>query len=428
MTSKNPVNPWTPQDEKEHFPSLLEWWCAQAFFKTVEDNKKWSYKVTFTEWFEKPKVGSILHTSLFDLDNNKQFSYYSRNNSNKLESAKDIFDVSYEDSFMKGSYPDYKIYFNDKKNDIKLHMNYHAEALPHWVAQQITGGWLPMGLGSYRYGFIPKCDLSGTMNIKDKTFKIAGEGYFEHVWGDFLYDNPISNVPELKKTISTYSKLAGWWLLNRKIRIPNSIIFSTENNPFGYDWAWALLDNGWTLFYGNILFWLMGGPVVGTLILSKDGKKYTEFYNLNFNYKKTRTSDKYDFVYPSDLEVTGTKGKEKIHLRFKMTTDTREYIARFPKEKYWKGFIICEAPGIVEGYYSDGINTTKLTGVCKMEPQRQVSKFGHNSLKITFLKPPEGVGISFDLRSHYFMKKVFTCIQLAPRPKIKFSFERIDNI
>ena len=146
MASKTPVNPWTPQDEKEHFPSLLEWWCAQAFFKTVEDNKKWSYKVTFTEWFEKSKAGSILHTSLFDLDNNKQFSYYSRNDSDKLESAKDIFDVSYEDSFMKGSYPDYKIYFNDKKNDIKLHMKYHAETLPHWVAQEITGGWLPMGI------------------------------------------------------------------------------------------------------------------------------------------------------------------------------------------------------------------------------------------------------------------------------------------
>lgn len=425
--TKKHVNPWTPEDEREHFPSKIEWWCTEAFFKTVENNKKWSLKVSLSEWYEKPKKGSVFYMTLFNRDNNKHFTLDARNNSEKLESARDNFDIRYEDSFMKGAFPNYEMYFNDKKNNIKLDIKYQAEALPHWIAQDITDGWLPIGLGFYRYGFIPKGDLSGTIKINNKTFTIEGKGYFEHVWGNFFYNNPILQIKGLKKTIAIYARLIGWHFLNQKPCFPNSMTFGTENNPFGYDWAWALLDNGWILFYGNILFWLMKGPVAGSLILSKDGKTYEEFADVHFKYNETRHAQSYDFLYPSDLEITAKKGKEKLHLRFTAAVDSREFISRFPKGKYWLGFVICEAPGIVDGYYFDGKKKTNLSGICKIEPQRQVTIFGHNSLRIDFLKPPKGVGISFDLESHYFRKKLFTQIQLAPSAQITFNFKRIDN-
>jgi hypothetical protein len=211
------------------------------------------------------------------------------------------------------------------------------------------------------------------------------------------------------------------------VQIPRSIKFSTENNPFGYDWVWALLDNGWMIFYGNMMFWIAEGPIAGTLIFSKDGKTYTEFCNVHFKYNKMQYSEKYDFYYPTELEATAIKGKEKLHLRFRMTNESREYVSRFYSGKYWLGFVICEEPGIVDGYYFDGEKEIKLSGICKIEPQRQASIIGHNSLKIDFVKPPEGVGISFDLNSHYFKKKIFTKIQLAPNPKIKINFQRIDS-
>jgi len=430
MIDKNDrYNPWTADDEKEHFPCIMEWWAAEAFFKSIENSKKWSLKVAFTEWFENPKkIGSILNMTLFDQDNNKHFIYCSRDDSVRLKSAKDRFDVGSGDSFMKGAFPNYEMRFIDPKNEIQIDFKYQAESYPHWIAQEATDGWLPMGFGFYRYGFIPKNKISGTIRVKDKTFTLKGKGYFEHVWGDFDYDKPILYSPKLKKTIVTYAKLARWWLHNRTIKIPKSITFSTDNNPLGYDWAWALLDNGWSLFYGNIMFWIMDGPAVGSLILSKDGKTYTEFCDVTFHYKKIKYADECDFYYPTELEVIAKKGKEKLHLTFKMTSRSREYISPFPYAKYhWIALAICEAPGVVEGHHFNGEKKTKLSGISKIEPQRQISTIGHNSLKLDFLLPPKGVGISMDLKSHLFKKKIFISIRLAPSPKVKCHFKRIDS-
>jgi hypothetical protein len=421
-------NPWTLEDEREHYPCVMEWWCAEAFFTSVEDKKQWNVKVAFTEWFEKTKkIGSISNMTLFDQDTNTHYIQYSRDDSAKLNAEKNVFNVSYDDSFMKGSYPNYIMHFHDPKNEITLDLDYRAESLPHWVAQDITNGWLPMGLGAYRYGFIPKNDLSGALKIRDKTFTIKGTGYFEHVWGDFLYDNPLTNASELKHTLGTYTKLIGWWIYNHKLHIPNSIMFSTENNPFGYDWVWALLDNGWSLFYGNIMFWIMKGPMAGTLILSKDGKAYTEFCNVDFKYNKMRYGKEHDFYYPSELEIIAKNRKEHLHLTFTMTAEAREYISKFSGGSYWIGLVICEAPGTVKGYYFDGERKTDLSGICKIEPQRQLSALGHNSLKLDFLKPPKGVGVDVDFTSHYLKKKITTKLHLAPRPTFKFDVKKLSE-
>ena len=425
--NKESKNPWKPEDEKVHSSSVIEWWCVEAFFKTIEDNKKWSFNTSITEWGQKfNRSGSMFKTTLFDQDNNKHFEHLdSKGGLSKLETANNGFDIRYRDSYLKGLFPDYEMRFDDTKNSIILDFKCHAKSTPRWVAQEITNGLLPMGLGSYKYGFIPKCDIFGTMKINGTDFKIEGIGYYEHVWGDFSFHSPLSMMADLKKIVLPYTKLAGWWLHNHKIKIPKSIMFSSENNPFGYDWAWALLDNGWTVFYGNIMFWVMKGPVFGTLILSKDGETYEEFCNMDFQYNKTIPGTDYDFVYPSEFEVTANKGKEKLHLCFKMTSECREFVSRFPKGKYWLAFVICEAPGVVDGYYFDGEKKTKLKGICKIEPQRQVSIFGHNSLQLDFILPPDGVGVSFNLDSHFFRKKIAAHLQLAPRPKIKFSFDRI---
>lgn len=424
MADKKPKNPWTTEDECEHFPSVLEWWCGISFFETIEDKKKWCFKCTFTQWSEKTGIGSIFHSTLVDQDKDKQYPHYSRNEKDKLKSSKNELQISYDDSFVRGSYPNYEIYCHDNENDIILDLKYHSDVLPHWIAQDLTNGYLPMGLGTFRYGFIPKNHITGSIKIKGKNFKIKGQGYFEHVWGDFFYNNPISSIGELRKSMPTYTKLIGWWLHNHRIKIPDSLTFTSENNPFGYDWAWALFDNGWTLFYGNIMLWLMEGPAAGILVFSKDGKHYSEFSNINFKYNNIRRSDIYDFIYPSEMEITAKNGKEKLHLIFKMTTQTREYVSRFPQAKFWKGFVICESSGVVNGYYQDGDKKTKLSGLCKLEPQRQISVLGHNQLKVDFIKPPKGVGISLDLDSHFLKKKISVKLQLTPSFKLKFRSDK----
>lgn len=427
MINKN-KNPWSPEDEGEHIPSIMEWWCAIAFLKTVEDNKKWSFKGSFAEWFDKPNtIGCVFNTTFFDKNEKRHYTYTSRDDTKKLEIVKGKLDIKHDGSYLKGLYPNYKMFFHDTKNDIKLDLKYEAKSLPHWIAQDVTNGWLPMGLGFYRYGYIPKCKATGELTIKNKTQKIVGEGYYEHVWGDIWYDNPVGSIKNAGKTLSVYTKLVEHWIKNQKFTIPNSLKFANENNPFGYDWSWALLDNGWTIYYGNFLFWLMDGPMCGLLILSKDGETYNEFWHGHFHYNKIAFSKKYDFCYPREIELTAEKGKEKIHLIFKKTAETREYVSRFKDGGYWQSFVICEAPGIVEGSYTDGEKTIKLSGICKIEPQRQVSTIGHNSLDIKITKPPKGVGLSMDFNSHYFKKKISSKIQLAPIPKINFKIKRISK-
>ena len=375
MTDKN-KNPWTTEDEKEHFPSVLEWWAVEAFFKSIENNKRWSLKAGFNEWFRKSEeMGSIFNMTLFDQDEDKHFTYYLRSDSTKLKTSKDRFDVRYDECFMKGSYPNYEMSFNDKKNNIKLEIKYHSESLPHWVLQEVTNGWLPMGFGFYRYGFIPKNQLSGTIKVEDKKFTIEGKGYLEHVWGDFWYDNPFSNVSELKKTISIYSKLIKWWLHNHRSQIPKSIKFSTENNPFGYDWSWILLDNGWTIFYGNSLFFIKEGPIAGVLILTKGGQRYETFVDANFKYLKTKKSKELDFEYPIELEISAKKDNKKLKLKFTKTIEPLEHIKKTTGEKLWKGIAVCEVIGKIDGYYSEEGNITNLSGMFKFEPQRQIPNF-----------------------------------------------------
>ena len=57
------------------------------------------------------------------------------------------------------------------------------------------------------------------------------------------------------------------------------------------------------------------------------------------------------------------------------------------------------------GIIADNQDEIPLTGICKIEPQRQVSIIGHNSLRIDVLKPPRGVGISLEIDSHYLRKR-----------------------
>jgi hypothetical protein len=326
---------------------------------------------------------------------------------------------------MRGLYPKYEMHLEDKIHDIIFDLEYNAVALPHWIAQDITGGWLPMGLGSYRYGFIPRGDLTGTMKKDNKIYNIKGEGYWEHVWGDFFYDNPISTFKEFKKTVSIYSRLIGWHLLNKRPGIPKSLIFTTENSPFGYDWVWALFDNGWTLFFGNILFWLEKGPFAGTFILSKDGKKYEEFSDVFYKYNKKVYSKEFDLFYPTAMELWGSQGDEYFYLKIIPTIKGREFSTRFTSKSYWIGFGIYESLGNIEGYYFDGEKKIELKGIAKVEPQRQASRSGHNLLEINVIRPPKGLGISLNLESHKLKKCLYTNIQLAPKIKLKFKTDKL---
>jgi hypothetical protein len=420
-------NPWTAQDERGDKKRILEWWATEAFFLSKEDKKRWSLKVAFSEGLVDEKHrGIVCNMTLFDQGENKQYIYYVRTPGANLQQNHEVFDVRHGDSFMKGSYPTYHMHFHDHENDIEIDYVCHADSFPHWVAQDVTHGWLPMGIGFYRYGFIPKTKITGSMKIHGKTYLIQGDGFFEHVWGSFDYEHPLATLSGVFKAIWVYKKLGFWWLQNHTLRIPRSLKFCTENNPLGYDWVWGLFDNGWSIFYGNAMFWMMQGPATGILIFSKDGKKYTEFADVTFQYNKIIHAKHNDFYYPTELELTAKNRHETLHLTCSMTNDSREYIRSGRAHLFWTGLALCEAPGSIKGTYTDGEKTVPLQGICKIEPQRELSVLGHNLLSVEFVVPPQGVGVSFNLWSHFFKKNIHMDIQLAPSPHFRIQMKKLD--
>jgi len=169
------------------------------------------------------------------------------------------------------------------------------------------------------------------------------------------------------------------------------------------------------------------GLPFGVLTLFTDGNNYIDFGDVKFQYNKSTYIKEYDIYYPTDMTITAKLDDKKIQLRVWPICNAYEFIDPFKKAGFYKAFIMCEMPARMEGIYTDNEKTVKLQGDCKIVQQRQPSILGHNSLKIEFTKPPTGVGVSFDLNSHYLKKKILTKIQLAPRPKIKFNFEKTNS-
>jgi len=414
--------------EKEYFPCTKEWWCAEGFFTTIENNKKWSFKASFYQGILKSKfIVSLYNITIFDFKDNKIYNYHSENESSKLESDKDRFYIKYDKSYMKGSFPTYQMLFNDPKNNINLDIIDNAESSPYWVAQQVNNGWLPWGFGYYRYGFIPTNKIEGTITIKGKEFSIKGKGYFEHIWGDFSFLNLRKIKRSIKKTLSTYTKLIGWWFHNQDIKIPKSIRFSTDNRPFGYDWFWAVLDNNWSIFYGNLIFWITEGPATGILILNKNHDNYYDFGNIHLKYIKMKYLDQYDFYYPIELEIIATKENEKLYLHFKNISDCFEDFYETTNKKIFLGFLISQVPCEVDGYYFDGKEKIYLNGISKMEFHRLLNVFGHNTLKFDIGISPKYFCIKTNFNTHLFGKNLDIYLQLLPKSKLNIRFNKINK-
>jgi len=256
---------------------------------------------------------------------------------------------------------------------------------------------------------------------------LKGKGYFEHIWGDFFYTYLTPLNRSLLKTLSIYIKLIRWWIQNQKNKITKSIKFSTINRPLGYDWTWAVLDNGWSIFFGNIIFWITEGPAAGILIFSKDGRTYKEFGNIRFKYNKMKYIQKYDFYYPLEMEIIAKNRSEIFYLLFKNISDGFEDLREYSDGKNLLGFGICQVPCRVEGYYFNGTKKISISGNSKMEFHRSLSVYGHNSLSFDFNSSSNCFGIRSIFNSHYLGKKLDINLQFLPKPNLKIDFNRINK-
>lgn len=411
------------ENEGDHYPCGREWWNIDAFFQSAGTN--WSITASFEYELETPACNMFL--TLFNLDNETHYSLGSYGDDiGTLLHKKGSVDLRYGASWMQGRYPEYVVHF--ERDVFTIHMQFKAVTPPKFVADNISSGILPMGLGYYIYGFIPFCTVEGTFSVNGRISALSGKGYYEHVWGNWTYGSPLQNSMDIRKVSSAYVRLASWWLSHRRSFIPSSVALSSENNMFGYDWMWASFTNNWSLFYGNIMFWMTKGPVFGILYLITPEGEYITFCNIRHKYGKMEYVEAYDVYYPSEIFITAREESKKLVLHFSMNNVVHTYLDHNLSSPYWKVIALWESPGIVTGYYSDDEHYVTLEGLCEIEPERQISILGHGRLNLYVPHPYNGLGVEAEITSHLLGVRIELDLYLLPFSKTNIRFYFLKGI
>lgn len=393
-------------DEGSH-NCTREWWNIDAF---IEADKNYSITASFE--YERETPASNLFFTIFDLDEKKMYDLGIYNALfNELKCEENELNLSFKNSWMRGKYPSYIAHLENK--NVIVEINIEAEEIPHFVAEN-SGGILPVGLGYYKYLFIPRCRAWGWLQIDGERKEFEGVAYYEHVWGNWSYNNPLKDASI--DVFSSYVKLLQWWWGNKNISF-DTITFSSDN-PFSYDWTWASFDNGWNIFYGALPFWLNEIPF-GILYLF-NGNETIEFGKIRYEYVDGIFVE--GACIPTKIKVRG-EGKGELLLFMEMNNTPHIYkddLSSF----YWKKLILYECPGKIYGWYEDGNgDKTYLTGKCEIEIERQISIFDYFMLKLV---PhfPSPLGIDFLFISYLLNIVLQLQINLFPF-SFSFSFSHI---
>jgi hypothetical protein len=392
---------WNIVHEGSH-DCIREWWNVDVCFETDR-----AYHLTASFEYEKETPAANLFFTLFDCTTGAVYELGS------FEDPLSSFDyacrfgvnLSYNASWLRGCYPRYDVHLYQK--NVVFEATLEAVSRPVFVMEN-AGGVLPLGFGSYRYSFIPKCTATGTLAINGTTQPFTGVAYYEHVWGNWSYHNPFKRA-----SARPYADVAAWWWHNKNISFDRFALSSS--NPFGYDWAWAAFDNGWALFYGAVPFWLEEIPL-GVVYLY-DGRKVRELGNLSYEYREGVFY--HGFHVPTCITLTASDaGTLSLTLHMRHTPHIYEDVL---DSRYWKGLLLYENPGVANGtYISSSGRIENLTGRAEIEIERQISIFEYVSARLSRTTS----GIEFVFLSCLLNVILEVCL-LPYAPFLQFSFSRI---
>ncbi|UCH71609.1 MAG: hypothetical protein JSW62_04220, partial [Thermoplasmatales archaeon] len=271
----------TPEDEGDHFPRWTEWWMFHASLE-LEDGTHWDASATLQYETKAGSTDVYRHVLLMYYTNRESgkcydFStvvYTNGSCEQSLSCKKNEVDLEYLNCTINGLYPNYTIHLEEDEQRFSLDIKLNATSLPHWAAQEGAEGYFPWGLeGLSRYFYIPKLEVSGNITTKGIKSKATGLGYFEHAWGNFTYvagstsrfvlDKPLLKIEEFIKNLPTFLHLIKWYLSEQTIDFSPRTLKINKDNLFGFDWAWTVFDNGWTLHFGAfyMLNFVDEGPI-----------------------------------------------------------------------------------------------------------------------------------------------------------------------
>jgi len=422
---KENMNPWTPEDEGDHFPCSTEWWFFQSSLE-LENGSKWDVGTTY-EYFTKQNENvttiksHILQWYFINRDTDKLIDFEERytDDNNVSFRSENRTNISFDNCTMEGSFPYYDFYLEDKEKKYILDIHLQAKTLPHWVMQEGNNGYFPWALrGIARYGFILELNTSGTITINGDKTNVTGVSYYEHAWGNFTYRySPDSGrVLNLLDKIKEFLPLIKWYISEQKRNPSNRLKFESENF-FGYDWVWGHFDNGWNIFFSafHTGTCISEGPVFGTVALTKDGEKFYDFADVKIKYGRKIYLEYAGAYIPIDITITALKDDKKIVLNASTTTIPYNSFKYWPLSKSTCGTGYFHTAGNITGYYEDNNHKIDLNGISGMVIFRQLFTSKHKELTIKFtprlflsrfLQPTDLRETLVDNKNTYFSKNI----------------------
>ncbi|MBC7081660.1 MAG: hypothetical protein H5T44_05405 [Thermoplasmatales archaeon] len=331
---------------------MREWWNVDAFIKADKN-----YSITASFEYEKETPAANLFFTIFDHDDKIVYNLSSYEDDIDEIKFGEGLNITYKNSSLHGEYPYYIFHLENKGVAVRIYL----EAIS--PKKIVSDGAIPIGFGSYYYLFVPECRAWGWIEFYGSKKEFEGIAYFEHVWGNWSYNKPLSNFSI--ETIKNYVRIFRWWAGNANLSFSSFSISS--DNPFGYDWSWGWLYDGRAIFFGNIPFWI--NELNFGVLYIYDGE-IREVKNLKIEYL--------DGIYfegafiPKKIKISN----ENFSIVLEMGDICHVYLDNLPSF-YWKKLILYEAPGKI---YENG----KEIGKCEIEIERQVSIFEYFLLKLYF--------------------------------------------
>ena len=427
----------TPEDEGDHFPCAYEIWFYHAILK-FENGQEWDTAATFVYFMDKTKDGyingnSFIRNRLWNKETDECFDYFQSDVfPGEFNTKKNEINLTYYNSTGRGIYPNYHFYIHDDVNNIKLDLNFHATSFSCWLAQESMDRIIPCGLGgSLKAYFIPIIEIEGIVTINKTTYNVTGIGYFEHDFADTYFGNPFAfdSIKELLVNLRSIFLYTKWYWTQVFFNRPGVNPSRHRSNDYllGWVWNWNVFENGYSIvIFRPAMMCKSGGILPLFMYLSKDGKNFTEFGYVHWTNIREIYIERADVYLPIEYEIFARKDGTELFMNYNTTTSITE-LYRTDWVPGAKGesctFYCC---GNVTGYCKDEDGEVQFNGCGAVEQTRSLPKrIKHHSRDVEFLLPPDGLGISIRVRSHWFGFERFLRIQIKPHFEIEFYFKRI---
>ena len=320
-------------DEGVHKGSRREWWYFNIFFNDPDsDLQGYSMIVSFNQMkffdvrFLRPDNLFIL---LFD-DSGMSYTFSTLNKRRgTLQATGSGVDVTFQNSWIKGSYPSWRVHIVNDEKGFVADLDFTADFLPVWVegrsanlpiASLVTGG-------DY---YVPRCKVTGNISWDGKQYRVGGIGYHDHVWQ--------SVVPR--------------WASK------------------GWDWANIHFDNGWEMYLSKFILRTPFKLFFDSIIISPNNRNITEFNSFKVTYTETASPKGLPFMnYPKKIHVEAKRDDMILKLDIEVY-NTAENVWKLARTGMFEG------PCYAKGTFSWSGYTLELNGYGLSEFTRVKYLFG----------------------------------------------------